>query len=129
VNGRRPATTLSRLALTTAAAATVAVVVAAPAAAQQRDPFDPVVGSSAEVSTDTGQTTSPAATTGATESTTTAPATQTAPDDGTLPMTGGHVTAWLAVAYVLIAGGVAALALARTLGAPGRKERTGSSPR
>jgi LPXTG-motif cell wall-anchored protein len=102
-------------ALVVAGSSILLVALASPAAGQVRDPFDPVVDTSAQTTTDTGAVTSsrdPAATT---ETTTTA-TTETTTDEGTLPNTGGSVSTWLAIAYVLVAAGAGLLLLAKTIG-------------
>jgi hypothetical protein len=92
----------------------IVAVAATPAAALQRDPFDPVIDTSAEATTDTEQAASSIESAATTEtSTATTDTTQPATDDGTLPATGAGVSSWLAIAYVMIAAGAAMLTFGR----------------
>jgi hypothetical protein len=118
----RPATNRRRPALIVAGSCVVLVALAGPAAGQVRDPFDPVVDTSVETTTHTGQTTSSTEPSASTETTTTT-TTPTTTDEGTLPTTGGSVSSWLGIAYVLVAAGAGLLLLAKTIG-----ESSGHSP-
>ncbi|MDQ4026573.1 MAG: LPXTG cell wall anchor domain-containing protein [Actinomycetota bacterium] len=119
----KPATKRRFPALVVAGSSILLVALASPAEGQVRDPFDPVVDTSAQTTTDTGALTSstdPAATT---ETTTTA-TTETTTDEGTLPNTGGSVSTWLAIAYVLVAAGAGLLLFAKTIGESSGHTRT-----
>ena len=111
----RPATKRRRPALVVAGSCILLVVLPGPAAGQVRDPFDPVVDTSVETTTDVGETTSSTEPAASTETTTTT-TTQTTTDEETLPDTGGSVSSWLAIAYVFVAAGAGLLLLARTIG-------------
>jgi LPXTG-motif cell wall-anchored protein len=119
----RPATDPRRPALVVAWSCILLVVLAGPAEGQVRDPFDPVVDTSVETTTDTGQTTSSTEPATATDTATTTTTTQTTTDDGTLPDTGGSVSSWLAIAYVLVTTGAGLLLLAKTMGEGSGHER------
>jgi LPXTG-motif cell wall-anchored protein len=110
-----PATKRRLPALVVAGSCVLLVALAGPAAGQMRDPFDPVVDTSVETTTDTGQTTSSTEPPAATETTATTTTESTA-DEETLPNTGGSVSSWLAIAYVLVAAGAGLLLLATTIG-------------
>lgn len=114
---RPHAATKRRLSALVLAGAWIALVaVAGPAAGQVRDPFDPVVDTSVETTTDTGQTTTSTEPSAGAETTTITTTTETAADEGTLPNTGGSVSSWLAIAYVLVAAGAGLLLLAKSIG-------------
>lgn len=89
----------------------ILAVAATPAVAIQRDPFDPVIDTSAEATIDTGQASSSTESAATTETSTTTRTSQ--PDEGTLPATGRGISSWLAIAYVMIAAGAAMLAFTR----------------
>ncbi len=82
-----------------------------------RDPFEPLVDPQAP------------GTTTATTTTDTVDATTTTVDttEEGLPTTGGDPFSWLAVAYVLVAGGASALAMARFGPVASGRAREGSS--
>ena len=88
------------------AAGFMSIALAQGAAAHQaglRDPFEPLIDPEA-----TGTTTTTTTTTDTVDTTTTVDTT----DEG-LPTTGTDAVSWVAVAYVLVAAGIGALALAR----------------
>lgn len=109
--------------LTLLAAILAVSAVAAPALAQERDPFEPLVGPTADGAgdpgaggqgdggTDDGEA---GAGDGATDGDAAAP-------DGELPNTGVDPAPWLVLAYALIAAGVAALVLGRLFAPPSRR--------
>ncbi len=94
----------------------LAVLVVGPASvvhAQEenlRDPFEPLLSAETDTTTTTTGDGTIAPTTTDTDTDTDV---EPAPTDG-LPTTGGDADRWVALAYVLVAAGGAALALART---------------
>lgn len=100
-----------RLLLAVAAVMVLGIAAAGPAVAQARDPFEPLVSNETSSSTDTS-TAANSDDQGASDETSTQPA----PSESTLPNTGGGVTGWIGVAYVLVAVGGGFLVLGRVLG-------------
>jgi hypothetical protein len=99
-----------RLLLAVAAVMVLGIAAAGPAMAQARDPFEPLVSNEAPSSTDTS-TAANSDDQGASDETSNQPA----PSESTLPNTGGGVTGWIGVAYVLVAVGGGFLVLSRVL--------------
>ena len=96
------------------------LALSSPAAAHKtglRDPFEPLI--SPEDGTSTVTTTTDTTTTDTTDPGTTG--TVIEPDNG-LPSTGSNAIDWLAIAYVLVAAGAGALALAK-----GNRQHRGST--
>jgi hypothetical protein len=89
-------------------AVVVLLALAVPAAAQVRDPFDPIVGEEEE--TTGGATETQPATQGGETEVRPQPVTEVSPN------TGGDPSPFLIVAYGLLAVGVGAIVLSKTLG-------------
>ena len=104
-----------RLLLAVAAVMVLGIAAAGPALAQARDPFEPLVSNETSVSDDTG-----ANATSDDQGAADDDSTQGAPSESALPNTGGGLTGWIGVAYVLVAVGGGFMVLGRVL-APQRK--------
>jgi hypothetical protein len=100
-----------RLLLAVAAVMVLGIAAAGPALAQARDPFEPLVSNETSASSDTTVDATSDDQGAADDS-----STQQAPSESVLPTTGGGLTGWIGVAYVLVAVGGGFMVLGRVLG-------------